>query len=527
MKKLVSVFLILCLFLSALAGCNSATGGIYIQYEGNAMVQNVDPLLATSEEERMAVQQLYEPLVTMENGTVIAKAAEGYSVSDDGKTYTFVLRDNLRWSNGETVKAEDFVFNLQRAADPKTRSVCGSRLLNIQGVLAVQKGKQTADTIGVKAKDDKTLEICLAMADEGILSVLSGVAGMPCQKRFFESCGGRYGMGREYVLSNGIFEMGRWSTNEKDLYVVLNKNEHYWNKQQVVPAGAVLSFVDSAQRLTRIADEKTDCAAIGGTEVKEASDLGLKTISYYAEGYALLLNTKKDRPTADLHLRKALAGGVEWANLSVYLPAWCTAGESLMLPDQYCGSTLYTASSYQRTGLSQHAQSNFTAALQSLTAEQVSALELCYVEQEGVRGVLDFLVQCWQKQFGIYVTLTAVSVGDLEARMQSGEFDMVLCSTGNTGRNTLEVLEQFSSKGTDIRSGLTGKAYDKLLNKAKQAGIGQLKEQQACEDYLRNECIVVPLFYQKGYYACHDKVTALPLNSLNHLLDFSKVGKYR
>ena len=176
MKRMILLLLSVCLIFTVFCGCNGVVSGGFIQYEGDEMPETVDPLLADSLTERMAVQQLYEPLVTVQNGVVVPAAAEKYAVSDDQKTYTFYLRDSLRWSDGKAVTAADFVFALQRAADPKTRAVCADRLTNIVGVSAVQAGKKSATEIGVTAQNAKTLVITLQTADDGILTVLSGPA---------------------------------------------------------------------------------------------------------------------------------------------------------------------------------------------------------------------------------------------------------------------------------------------------------------------------------------------------------------
>ena len=205
MKKILLLFLSVCILLPAFSGCNSTVGGGFIQYEGDEMPETVDPLLADSLTERMAVQQLYEPLVTIQNGEAVPAAAERYVVSDDKKTYTFYLRDSLCWSDGKAATASDFVFALQRAADPKTKAVCADRLTNIAGVTAVRAGKKSAADIGVNAQNDKTLVITLQAADDGILTVLSGPAGMPCRQDFFTACGGRYGMGTNTCCPTGLF----------------------------------------------------------------------------------------------------------------------------------------------------------------------------------------------------------------------------------------------------------------------------------------------------------------------------------
>lgn len=526
LKKWMAFFLAFVLCVSA-AGCGSMGGaGRVIYFEGDEAPDNVDPLLAQSPSEITVMRHLYEPLVTVdENAAVQPAAAASYTLSDDGLRYTFFLRENAVWSDEQPVTASDFVFNLQRALAPATKAACAGQLTAIVGAQAVLAGGQSTDRLGITAVNASTLEIRLTKADSNLLTVLSGAAGMPCRQDFFESCGGRYGMGKDYVISNGGFQVSRWSTDSENPYIRLAKREAYAQADAVKPSAVTMTFQKDADRLSRITKGDVDCAQLSVEELAAAGDAGLQTLSYYSDCYGLLFNTDQQAVTANPQLRSALIGAIDTQSLQTYLPGWCEKAHSLLVPGQYYGSQLYPSPDGVADPSDNGATADFDRAVEAVGADALQQLTLYYVEAEGIRPALDYLVQCWQKQFGLYVTLTPVSKSALASAVKDRSFDMAVCPMGNAGHNSLEVLEQFGSDADALFGGFAGKSLDTLLEKAGQAGESDLAFQQECEDYLYTKCIVMPLYYTKAYYVYSPSLTGLTLNRFTGMPDFTAVEK--
>ena len=518
-KMLLSFLLVLCLLFS---GCAEETTGGRVRVEGNTIPQTVDPLLAATHDELLTVWQLYEPLLGLENGEFVGKAAD-YTVSADQLTYTFTLRDGA-WSNGQALTADDFVFQLQRAADRRTKASCAWALMSVQGVPQAQAGSIDPKTIGVKAVDSRTFTVTLTTPDEGILSALAGVAGMPCNRTFFDNCGGRYGMGKDYVLANGPFLLEGWSTHEKDLYLRMTQNPYYRNADGVIPAGVTVSYQAADGRVTRVADQTVDCGLISGASMQAAKEQGLSVHSVYQDSLALVFNFTTDRATANEQLRKALIGAIDWSAVSAYFPAWCELSHSLVLPGKYCGSSVYSGIGLNQASLSKTAQANFTQAMTVLKAEQVSNLTLCYRDDPDLRQVLDFLVQCWQKQFGIHVTLTAVSAYALSDHLATGDFDIALTTMGGNGDQPMQVLGQFAPDVNGPMMALGGPRYRQAFDQVKAKG-NTLATWQACERALWDECVAVPVLYTKGAYVCNQIVTDFTVDTVHGVPDFKNTKK--
>ena len=217
--------LAMCFFLLfSLMGCNSNTEKAYLYFELPEIPSTVDPQTAKTDAELIIVKNIYEGLMRKDaDGETVLGAAE--SISQDGLTYTFTLRDGITWDNDTAVTAEDFVFGIRRALDPKTKSPFASRLFSVKNAKSVNSGKTSPENLGVIAIDDKTVKFTLEYEDEKFLETLTTSVAMPCNEKFFNDSKGKYGLFRENIISNGSYRLTKW--NKESFGIRLYKNENY------------------------------------------------------------------------------------------------------------------------------------------------------------------------------------------------------------------------------------------------------------------------------------------------------------
>lgn len=171
-------------------------------------------------------------LVENENGTleVVPAAAESWEVSADGLTYTFKLRDN-KWSDGKPVTAKDYEFGIQTACSNENAPVGMAFLIDcIKGVPEALAGKGSKETLGVKAIDDKTLEIVVNEPTPYFMQLTSTRPMLPIRQDKFEEMGERYGTEADTILTNGPFKLDSW-VHQTELQ--LSKNPEYWDADNV------------------------------------------------------------------------------------------------------------------------------------------------------------------------------------------------------------------------------------------------------------------------------------------------------
>lgn len=175
-------------------------------------------------------RDLFEGLVSeAPNGDLIPGVAESWTVSDDGKTYTFTLREEARWSNGDPVTAEHFVYSLRRSVDPATLSEYTFILAPIVNSEEAARGDVPTSELGVRALDERTLEIELDNPTPYFLGLLTHSASYPVHPPSVEAHGERYTRPGNMV-SNGAYQLEEWVVQS---HVRLSQNPHYWDAESV------------------------------------------------------------------------------------------------------------------------------------------------------------------------------------------------------------------------------------------------------------------------------------------------------
>ncbi|MRI33353.1 oligopeptide ABC transporter substrate-binding protein OppA [Endozoicomonas sp. OPT23] len=270
---------------------------------------SLDPQKVEGTPGSRVTRDMFEGLVTQDlEGNTIPAQAESWNVSADNKVFTFKLRKDAVWSNGEPVTAGDFVFAFQRAVDPVTASNYAwymkiPTIINASNIIA---GKAPVDSLGVKAVDDKTFQVTLEKAVPYFIKMLAHQTTFPVPKKVVEKFGADWTKA-ENIVSNGAFVMDKWVVNER---IVLKRNTKYWNdKETVLDQVTFLPIASQTAELNRYKAGELDLTneisskhfvslqkEIPG-EIKITPQLG----TYYYE-----FNTQV-KPFDDVRVRKALS----------------------------------------------------------------------------------------------------------------------------------------------------------------------------------------------------------------------------
>lgn len=167
------------------------------------------------------------------DGKIEDGIATDHQVSDDGLTWTFKLREDAKWSNGDPVTAHDFVYAWQRAVDPKTGSEYGPYMMGgvIKNATAVNKGEVPVEELGVRAEDDYTLVVELENPTPYFKSLTTFGTYLPMNQKFVEAQGDKYATSTDTLVFNGPFTLEKWTSTANKWELV--KNENYWDKDSV------------------------------------------------------------------------------------------------------------------------------------------------------------------------------------------------------------------------------------------------------------------------------------------------------
>lgn len=215
------------------------------RYNNHSEPSTLDPQKIEENTAAQVAFDLFEGLVWLDsNGNVQPAQAKSWKISDDGKQIVFTLRENLRWSDGSPLTAEDFVFAWQRAVDPATGSPFADYLAagHVVNAAHIVSGKISPQQLGIKAVDARTLQVDLEQPTPWFISMLAWPTTFPVPHTVVQKYGEDWTR-PEHLISNGAFVLANRVVNEK---IVAKPNPQYWNRAETVLTQVEYLVVDNA-----------------------------------------------------------------------------------------------------------------------------------------------------------------------------------------------------------------------------------------------------------------------------------------
>lgn len=276
-----------------------------------APISTLDTTQTTDKNTFTMVQHLFEGLTRFdETTTPVPGIAKTIDVSEDGKEYNFTLREDAKWSNGETITAHDFEYAWKRLLSPDTQGPNAYLLDNIVNGLAVRNGEKSVDEVGFKAISDTEFKVTLENPQPSFLSVLAIGWLAPQQQAYVEKTGAAYGTNSDSLLYNGAFVLTNWD-GTSDTWT-LEKNKEYYDQEAVkLEEVSVQTLKEENTGISLFEGGDLDLVRISGQNVAQYSNLdGYVTFNDVANSF-LDFNKKEDSPLANLDLRKAIALAID------------------------------------------------------------------------------------------------------------------------------------------------------------------------------------------------------------------------
>lgn len=419
LKSLFSILIIVCLCVSLCSCGADPTSGQAISLQTTDDIVCLDPQLADTKAEMTACANLFEGLMRLDNGlTPVTAAADSYSVSDDGLTYTFNLRNDMIWSDGETaVTADDFVYGIQRALSPKTGAPYASVLFSIKNAKAVYNGEKDIAELGIRSEGNKVI-IDLGSYDESILYYLCYPVSMPCNKDFFSSTNGKYGRSKKQLMTNGVFTLKSWNTDTVgEYYLRLSKNNDYKGEIDAVPSSVSIGYNRISDEIgALISSDGLDIGQISGNTLNSVTKEDCTRLSYSNTAYVIYF-PDKIRDIAPL-----LISATNRNELRKSLPDYYNFDDiGLVPPDHLVGTQYYRENAGQVT-LSEYDTEKLSIAVKSNKEllDRLCELKLYYPENDtNMKLCANKIVQSWQAASGSTVNSAALSTSELTIKNRS------------------------------------------------------------------------------------------------------------
>ena len=519
-RKLLALALALGLMVSLLAGCGTQTAAtptptaaapeafnlnVCIASEPNT----IDPQLNTAVDGATLINHAFEGLMKLDSeGEIVPARAASYSVDDTGTVYTFTLRDDIKWSDGEPVKASDFVYAWQRLVDPATASEYNYMIDMVVNANEIMAGEKDPSELGIVAKDDKTVEITLNNPTAYFLEIAAFPATYPVRKDVIDAKGDQWTF-EDYVC-NGPYVLTDWSHNE---YMLYSKNPEYYGVDSLGPDTIKFYLMDDTNAMLAAfnSGELAFIDDVPTNEIPALKEAGTLTIEGQMGTYFVCFNTEK-APFDDARVRKAFSLVID-RNYIV---------------DQVAQGGQIPASAYVPTGLSdvsptddfravggdyysvktEDYEANCEQARQLLSeagypdGKSFPAVEYMYNTSEGHKAIAEALQNMWQTELGVTVTITNQDWAAFIDTRHNGDFQIARHGWLADYNDPISFLDMWVTGGGNNDANYSNADYDALISAVKTSSdrTERITKMHEAEDILMADMPVAPIYFYTDLY---------------------------
>ena len=485
---------------------------------------SLNTLLATYAYDFTPINAMIECLYRDDENDVPQPAgAETVDISDDKLVYTFHLREDATWSNGDPVVATDYEFAWQQALNPEVASDYAYMLYFIHNAEPYFNGEVEWSEVGVKVIDDYTLEVTLDNPLPYATDLFAFPTLAPINQKFYEEVGAdKYATDAEYFCCNGMYELTEWSHNSQ---IVFQKREEYWNADAVGPDEIVYKIItDSQAGLNSYLSREIDYTDLdSGEVVQQAEAAGFEVgVKPARSSYYLIVNTE-DEFMSNQNLRLALAYAIDKQALidTVYQndnqPMTSFTPPAIMGAAGADGPTFQEAlleergEMYPASGDLEKAQEYLQAALEELgcTVDELN-LSIDCADDSLRRNCATFLQEQWRQNLGIEnIAVNSMQTKQVSANRQSGDYCMSLGGWSPDYNDAINFLDLWVTDGGNNDSFWSNEEYDNLIAQATAEADEEVRQQYLfdAEEILAAEMPIIPLYWQCQNYSYNkDKI---------------------
>jgi oligopeptide transport system substrate-binding protein len=521
---------LLATFTALLIACSAGESNVVqgnrdgiLHYGNGSEPQGLDPHVVTGVPENHIIRALFEGLAVKNPYTLEPEpgVAESWDISEDGRTVTFHINPEARWSNGEAMTARDYVWSWQRALNPAMGNLYAYMLYPVRNAEAFATGKlDDFGKVGVKALDDLTLQVTLNERTPYFIQLMDHYSTFALHRATIEKFGkatDRFTRWTrvENIVSNGAFRLKEWKLNRR---IVVEKSDTYWDRDNVKLNGVVFyptENIVSEERMFRVGQlHYTQSIPLDKIPVYRAMENSPYVQAPYLGTYYFLINTTRP-PVDDVRVRQALSMAVDRDKLNrTVLQGSNVAAYSITPPDTlgYYPPKLFGYDVEKaRTLLADAGYPN---------GEGFPPLELTYNTSESHRKIAVALQQMWKDALNIRVTL---SNQEWKVYLDSvTQMDFQIARRGWIGDyvDPNNFLDLFITGGGNNNTGFSDPRYDEMI--LRLAPQAETREERyaifyEAETILMEQMPIIPIYTYTSKHLIHPSVKGLPSNLMDSL----------
>lgn len=460
---------------------------------------------------------MYENLVTLDDDdNTVPGAAESWDYDEDTLTYTFHLRKDGVWTNGDPVTAKDFEFAWSQALNPDVASDYAYFLYFIKNAEKYFNGEVAWDEVGVKVVDDYTLEVTMEQPTPYALFLFSFGTLAPINQRFYEAVGADlYSTEAQYFCTNGPFALTEWSHNDK---IVMQKNDAWHGAADVEVEEIDWKIItDANAALSSFLAGDLDMVGLGTGELIKQAEAAGATIQSYTDGTSFYIYfNNNDQYLSNVNLRRALFNAIDeqkeidtiWQNDNEPMTSFTAPGVSATDGTSFAGKVgeLYAPSRDQ-----EKAKEYLATALSELgcTVDELSAhLSIDCGDSATSIAEASFYQEQWRQVLGIEVTVNSMITKQGSQNRKTGNYVMSITGWGPDYNDPNTFLDLWVTDGGNNQTGFSNERYDELIDLAAKETDLEKRESYfiECEQIIADQLPIGPAFWRAPSYACSDKI---------------------
>ena len=520
MKRISAFFLSFLLLIPLLlTGCGRQNVALDILLPEEPVT--LDPQIADDSSAKIVIRSLFEGLTRLdENNEPVPGAAERWEISEDGRTYTFYLREDALWSDETPVAARDFVFAFRRALAPETDSPTCQTLFCLKNGEAFHQGNVRETSLGVSAPDDRILVVELVSPNKDFLRLTATAPFMPCREDYFLETEGKYGLESSTILGNGPFRMENRYSWEHGEYINLLRSSTYHEEAQVVPYKLTMTIADEETEtdpLRQLQDGTTCIARLPGETTESLRDKNFRAVSHTDTTWGLCCNTKSEN-LRELSVRRLLLQAIDRKTLLQYVPADAITAESILPP-----STLWNGEPYRSDGTTYLRED--PSASKSESSKIIPPVTILCPDTKEAKELCNALITMWNPAFGRYYNMEPLPESQLRRRIQSGDYEIALIGLTADAEGPAAFLSRFASGSKKNPAHWENSAFDKLLRFSSDDTEQDVLERcQKAERMLSDNAVFYPIYYETRTWGFSADLTGVIVPPYDMGIDFSRAG---
>ncbi len=496
----------------------------------------IDPALNSSVDGSIMTSHMFEGLMKwVDNGSGEAELAPGQAesyektVNDDGTvTYAVKMRDGIKWSDGKDVTAGDFEYSWKRLADPNTAADYCYMIDMVQGYDAVADGSADKDTLGIKAIDDKNLEITLSYDCPYFEEIMAFPATFPVRQDMVEG-NDEWTYDPATYIGNGEYKMVEWSHNA---YILTEKNENYYDYENLGPDTIKYTLLDDANAMLAAfnSGELNFIMNFPTDEMANYLASGQITVAPYIGTYYVCFNTE-DEVFSNPLVRQAFSLVidrnyiVENVSQSGEVPATGYVPSGVYDVDGANGDDFRTVGGEYYSVSADDYQANCDKARELLAeagypnGEGFPAVEYMYNTDDRHKAIAEALQNMWQTELGVTVNLSNQDWNVFLKSRKDGDFQIARNGWIADYNDPCSFLDMWYTGGGNNDAQYSNPDYDALIDTAKSTSdqTERMNAFHAAEDILiGQDSVLAPIYFYTNPYMLSENISGMYYTPLGY-----------